>query len=106
MAKFLLDANLSHETAKFLRHLGFDVQSVSEEGLGGILNVQVARLAYTRKRVLITFDLDFGEMYHFGKFRGGVIILRLRDQTVESVNKILASFLKSKVLERERNFTS
>ena len=43
--------------------------------------------------MLITHDLDFGELYHL-KERGdfGVIILRLADQTVESVNRVLGQF--------------
>ena len=45
---------------------------------------------------MITFDLDFGELYHLlhrGEF--GVIILRLEDQTVESVNRVLDRFFSS-----------
>lgn len=33
--KFLLDANLSPETARFLRRFSFDVKSLIEEGKAG-----------------------------------------------------------------------
>ncbi len=52
----------------------------------------------------MTFDLDFGEMFYFSKEAGlWVIILKLKNQTVESVNRNLQWLLDSKVLE-DKNF--
>lgn len=45
MLKLLLDANLSPETAKFLRHQGFDVKSVQEEKLGKLTDEEIVKLA-------------------------------------------------------------
>jgi hypothetical protein len=43
--------------------------------------------------VIVTFDQDFGEIYHFReRGRLGVIVLRPEDQTVESVNNLLDRF--------------
>lgn len=63
--KFLLDANISSETAIFLRSLGFGVKSLIEEGLGTVGDQEVAAMAMKERRILITFDLDFGELYYF-----------------------------------------
>ncbi|MBI2515184.1 DUF5615 family PIN-like protein [Candidatus Wolfebacteria bacterium] len=102
-ARFLLDANLSPETANFLRSLGFDVKSLIEERLGDLHDWAVAEMAKKEKRILLTLDLDFGEMYYFAaKKTFGVIVLRLEDQRVQIVNKILSRFLEMYGAELER----
>ena len=94
--QFLLDANISPETAIFLRSFGFEVKSLIEAGLGGINDAEVAKIAEREKRVIITFDLDFGEMYFFAsKKKFGVIVLRLDDQRVETVNAVLKRFFET-----------
>jgi predicted nuclease of predicted toxin-antitoxin system len=90
---FLLDANLSPETATYLSEtLGVDAVRLTGEQ-ARFTDEQVVALAKRESRVIVTFDLDFGEIYHLRE-RGeiGVIILRLEDQTVESVNRVLARF--------------
>ena len=94
--KFLFDANISPESAVHLRSYGYDVRCLIEEGLGHLPDEKVAALAARERRIIVTFDLDFGEIYHFsGEKRIGVIILRLRDQCVEMVNAVLGNFLAS-----------
>lgn len=84
---------LTPETANFLRSHGFDVKSLLEDGLGDLDDDEVANIASKEKRIIITFDLDFGEMQYFAsKKKFGVIILRLSDQRVEVVNKVLLNF--------------
>ena len=98
--KFLLDANLSPETADFLRRLSFDAISLVEMHLGGLNDAAVIRLAERQGRILITFDKDFGEIAYFSVLkRAGVIILRIADQRIETVNTLLNSFLKKCVAE-------
>lgn len=100
MSRFLLDANLSLETAAFLREsLQLDAVSLTPEQLT-LKDPQIVALARSQGRVIITFDLDFGELYHFRE-QGqlGVIILRLEDQTVESVNAVLATFFASNLTD-------
>ena len=95
MPKLLLNANISPETASFLRNLGFDVKCLLEENLGKINDEEVVSLAKKENRIIVTFDLDFGQIYHFreqGKVR--IVILRLGNQTVESVNTALEKFFK------------
>ena|SRR5579859_3287914 len=90
MIKLLLDANISPQTAKFLRALGFDTKSITEEKLGTLADEEVVKIAITERRIIITFDLDFGEIFNTENFgKPGIIVLRLQDQTVENVNKTL-----------------
>ena len=91
---FLLDANLSPETAVFLRSLGYDVVSLIEENNGELDDEIIADMAEAEGRIILTFDLDFGEIYFFAREeRFSVVILRLKDQRVEAVNAVLGKFL-------------
>lgn len=101
---FLLDANISPETANFLRSHGFAVKSLLELDLGNLDDQEVANIARRERSILITFDLDFGEMQYFASDKKfGVIVLRLSDQRVEKVNMVLLSFLGSyhQILRKE-----
>lgn len=101
MLKFLLNANISHETAELLNSMGYDAKTVAQFGLEESDDIKIAEKAIQERRILITLDLDFGEIFYFSSKRNiWVIILRLRDQTVESVNKNLKRLLDSKVLEK------
>lgn len=96
MPKLLLNANLSPQTAKFLREMfGFDVRCLLEEGRSDFSDPEVVEMAKQENRIIITYDLDFANLYYFDKQREvGMIVLRLRDQTIESVNKRLETFFK------------
>ena len=102
MTKFLLDENISHETTEFLKSMGYDVKSVAHFGLAGASDEEIAKKAVATKRMLITLDLDFGEIFYFGtRQKLGVIVLRLKHQTIEEVNKALYRLLKSGILEKK-----
>jgi predicted nuclease of predicted toxin-antitoxin system len=92
--RFLLDANLSPETAAFLRStFGYDVVDLLTLGLSGLADREIVAMAKRDARIVITFDLDFGKIYHrWERGRFGVIVLRLEDQTVESTNRVLGQF--------------
>jgi predicted nuclease of predicted toxin-antitoxin system len=94
VSTFLLDANLSPQTAAFLREtLGLDVVHQRDVLPGSPTDDEMVALAVRERRVIITFDTDFGEIHHFrGHGTLGVIQLQLRNQTVEAVNRVLARF--------------
>jgi len=105
--KLLLDANLSPKTRKYLeKKFDFNVIDLITENKYGMTDEQVIKLAKKEKRIIITFDLDFGEIYYFNE-RGkvGTIVLRLENQTVESVNKVLDKFFQkeAKNIDLERS---
>jgi predicted nuclease of predicted toxin-antitoxin system len=115
LTAFLLDANLSPESAAYRRRVfGFDAVDLQSLGLGWIDDDRVVELAMQQSRVIVTQDLGFGLRYHraaSGSF--GVIVIRLTDQTVESVNRVLDRFFRRDaanvpldralvILERER----
>lgn len=106
MTRFLLDANLSPKTAQFLTDtFGFDVVSLLTLRQGALRDEDVIALATGERRIIITLDLDFGELYYLrGQVGMGVSILRLNDQTVEWVNQTLERFFRdaAPTLELER----
>lgn len=97
MIKLLLDANLSPETRDYLiKTFLFDVIDIITEKKSGLSDEEIVLFAKKERRIIVTFDLDFGEIYHFKeKGKIGIIVLRLEDQTVESVNKMLYKFFSS-----------
>lgn len=107
MIKFLLDANLSPTTSKYLVKLGFNSKSITQERLGYLEDAEIIKLAKKEKRIIITFDLDFGEIYHQKESDTvGIIVLRLENQTLENVNFVLQQFLDKNIDRLENNLKS
>lgn len=107
MIKFLLDANLSPITSKYLVSLGFNSKSITAEKLGHLKDPEIVKIAKKEKRIIITFDLDFGEIYHHEESNNiGVIVLRLENQTPESVNFVLDQFLSKDIDKLKQNLKS
>ena len=107
MIKFLLDANLSPQTSRYLIKLGFDSKSITAEKLGHIKDPEVVKIAKKEKRIIITFDLDFGEIYHQKESSNvGIIVLRLDNQTPENVNSVLGQFLSKDLSKLKQNMNS
>ncbi|MFC1700955.1 DUF5615 family PIN-like protein [Patescibacteria group bacterium] len=104
MPKFLLDANLSWKTAEFIESLGYEAKTVAHFDFGDAEDEKIVKLAHKKKMILITLDLDFGELYYFSSKKPiGLIMLKLRNQTVESVNSNLENFFKKKIINKKEN---
>lgn len=102
--KFLLDENLSRETAEHIKRLGYEAATVFEFELSQSEDREIVHYASEQGFVLMTFDLDFVLLYRiFGEIKFGVVIFRLHNQTVESVNKAVERLLESRCLEEEVN---
>ena len=95
MTRILLDANLSPQTANYLSEtLGVDAIHLRSLVSGSPGDDEVVALAKSESRTIVTFDQDFGDIYFLREHgRIGVIVLRIRSQTVESVNQALGVFL-------------
>lgn len=93
--KLLVDENISPLTVEFLRKLGFDVISLIELGNKCITNGELVKLAISKNRIIITLDLDFGEIYYFSsKKKFGAIVIRLKTPTIEDINTVIGKFFK------------
>jgi len=60
--RFLVDMGLSAAVARWLREQGYDAVHLSEEGLVKMPDREVFAKAEREGRVLVTCDLDFGEI--------------------------------------------
>ncbi len=49
MLRFLLNANISHETAQFLNSLGCDAKTATQFGLGAAEDIKIAGKAIKEK---------------------------------------------------------
>jgi predicted nuclease of predicted toxin-antitoxin system len=83
--RFLADAGISPKTVEFLREIGHDVVHVRELNMQRAADEVVADRARAESRIVLTFDLDFGEVLALGILdRPSVVIFRLADGFIPS----------------------
>lgn len=100
--KFLADAGISMATVLALRERGYDAVHLREEGLQRLPDRNVMEKAIAEQRIVLTFDLDFGDLLALGVEKGpSVVIFRLRDETPASVNPRLIHVLQDRASELE-----
>lgn len=99
MMKFIADENIPLEVIKKLKDKNFDIISISEKKRG-LDDEEILSIANKDKRVLITFDTDFGEIiFKLKKQNNGVILLRIHPKSVEYIITVI-----EKVLSKDINF--
>ena len=92
--KFLIDENIGSSIVAFLRNGGHDVQWIREIQCG-MPDGEILQLALKEKRVVLTYDQDFGELvFHRQRKHSGVLLLRLQTDSVEYHLAALKNFLK------------
>lgn len=95
--KFLADMGISPRVISALREQGHDAVHLQEQGLGRMPDGQILAKAPEEGRVLLTHDLDFGELLAAsGGKLPSVIIFRLKDMRANNV-----SFHLFKILEKQ-----
>lgn len=93
--KFITDENLGIQVPQYLRSLGYDVISVIEVALSKP-DPDILNIANKENRILLTTDKDFGELVFKEKLiHSGVILLRLKDESVRNKKRVLLRELKS-----------
>ncbi len=101
--RFLADMGVAQRIVDWLRENGHDAVHLREEALGRLPDPAIFQKAYDESRVLLTFDLDFGEILAMseGMVRS-VIIFRLHNtrtpHVIDRLRKVLAD--SSTALER------
>ena len=90
--RFLADMGVSLRVVEWLRQSGHDARHLREEHLQRLPNGEIFQKAVRENRVVLTFDLDFGEIVaqSMGK-RTGVILFRLQNTRADHVIKRLAA---------------
>ena len=98
--RFLADAGVSPKTVEFLKQLGHEAIHVRTLGLQRAPDSALVERARADSSVVVTFDLDFGEILALGILdKPSVIIFRLADERADSVNQRLAVVLAERLAE-------
>jgi predicted nuclease of predicted toxin-antitoxin system len=80
--------------AAWLNSQGHDATHLRDEGLQRLANGGVFEKAIVESRVVVTFDLDFGEIVSLSKGRKtGVILFRLRNTRIAFVIQRLSEVI-------------
>jgi predicted nuclease of predicted toxin-antitoxin system len=92
--RFLADMGVSWRIVEWLRSQGYNAKHLREEGLGRLVDTDIFAKALLEQRVVLTFDLDFGEIAAFSKGQiVSVIVFRLRNTRTSYVIERLSNTL-------------
>jgi len=92
--RFLADMGVAVRAAEWLRRAGHDVVHLRDEGPHRLPDTEVFAKAARERRILVTFDLDFGEIVAVSGDRNvSVVLLRLHDTRTAHVIERLAKVL-------------
>ena len=91
---FLADMGISPKTVEFLSSLGYEAVHLDAQGLGRMKDPDIIRKAREENRVILTCDLDFGQlMAASGARLPSVIIFRLPNMSPDIVNPRLRQII-------------
>lgn len=104
--RFVADENVPAASIRRLREGGFDVAAVAEEAPGAP-DTEVLERAVAERRVLITFDRDFGELIFRHRLPSppGVIYLRIIPETPDETAELLLRLVASSEVSFGGRFT-
>lgn len=103
---FLANENFPLASVKILRKQGHDILAVTEES-PGLRDQEILQKAHDSKRILITFDKDYGELIFKKKLPKpvGIIFLRFDPISPEEPAVHIFNLLKLDDLTLEGKFT-
>ena len=92
--RFLADMGVAQRIVEWLRAEGHDAVHLREEGLQRMPNGAIFEKAISEGRIVLTFDLDFGEIVALaGGRRTGMVLFRLHNtrtpHVVDRLRKVL-----------------
>ena len=93
--KFLADECVGLPTINLLRNLGYSVVTVKELKLGGKDDFEILKCAIKQRRILVTEDVDFGNIILYPpELHHGIILLRFRHRLEDTIHTVLMNLLK------------
>src|ERR687886_754565 len=96
--RFLLDENVELRIGTYLESLGHEVSAIALHYPRSVPDEEVLAIALSEERILVTNDLDFGELVvRRRRPHAGVILFRLpldtaADEKIERLPAVLARF--------------
>lgn len=93
--RFLADMCVDVRIVKWLLQNGHDASHLRDQGLQRMPNGEIFEKAIREDRIIITFDLDFGEIAALTKsWRTSVILFRLKNTRTLHVIERLSSVIE------------
>ena len=93
MFKVLADECVHTDVITTIKEHGFDVVSVKEAGLTGCGDEEIFNFAIESKRILLTFDRGFGDIFRFNISKSaGVVIILVGQMNRKEIIKITLGF--------------
>ena len=93
--RFLCDMGVSRKVSEWLCDQGHESSHLGELGLSRLPNGQIFAKAIGENRIVLTFDLEFGEIAALSGTRDtSVIVFRLQNARAEHVIRRLSAVLK------------
>ena len=92
--RFLADMGVSMRIVQWLRDNGHDTVHLREENLQRLPDIEIFKKAIIEKRIILTFDLDFGEILALSDDQKvSVVLFRLYNTRVTCVIERLQKVL-------------
>jgi len=96
MYKILADECIHTDLVNALRNAGLDVLTVNEAGLLGVPDKVVFQAGVEKKRIILTFDRGFGDIFRFNIGNSnGVVIVLIKQMSKEEILDISTTFFVS-----------
>jgi predicted nuclease of predicted toxin-antitoxin system len=98
--RFLADMGVAMRIVEWLRAQGHDVKHLREERLQRMPDCDIFRKAATETRILLTFDLDFGEILALcGERKVSVVLFRLHNtRTPHVIERLKVALAQSETM--------
>lgn len=104
MLKLLTDENVFPSTVEILRSHHFDVTDIKELGLIGIGDREIMDLAKRERRIVVSLDLHFANIFLFPPSEcPGIIVLRIKPAVPAKVDRAIERFLQRMDPEKIKN---
>ena len=92
--RFLADMGISPKTVAFLQSLGHDAVHLHDQDLDRLEDPAILAKAQEEDRILLTHDLDFGELIAMSGARlPSIVVFRLRNMRPEMVSRYLRGII-------------
>ena len=92
--RFLADMGISPKTVAFLQSLDHDSVHLHDQGLDRLEDPAILAKAQEEDRILLTNDLDFGELIAVSGARlPSIVVFRLRNMRPEMVSRYLQGII-------------
>lgn len=101
MMKIKIDEDLPKAVTELVRSTFPDTESVMEEGISGILDPELWKIAQKEERFLITGDKGFANIRKYPPgTHFGVLLLRPEGEGIPQTKQLIQEVLKSGMLDR------